>query len=74
MWTKAVQTVSGKHKRRKLSSAWSPYENGYVPKERPIPSHIDVQGGEKLKPITPVETERLQLAGVVDTDDWREIE
>ena len=44
-------------------------------KEKPIPSHIDVQGGEKLKPVRPVEVERLnQIGFVVDLDDWRTIE
>lgn len=63
-----------KHKRINLSSAWSPYKPGYVPKWKPIPSHIDVQGGEKLKPIKPAETERLATAALVDSDDWRQIE
>ncbi len=51
--------MSRKHKSGKLSSHWSPYKPGYVPKEKPIPSHIDVQGGEKLKPVRPVEVERM---------------
>lgn len=66
--------MSKKHKRHKLSSAWSPYGKDYVPKWKPIPSHIDVQGGEKLTPIKPVETERLAITAVVDSDDWRTIE
>lgn len=67
--------MSKKHTRGKLSSHWSPYKPGYVPKEKPIPSHIDVQGGEKLKPVRPVEVERLNQVGFVeDSDDWRAIE
>lgn len=67
--------MSRKHKRHKLSSAWSPYGKDYVPKWKPIPSSIDVQGGEKLKPITPAETERIYMtAGVDMSDDWRTIE
>jgi len=66
--------MSKKHKRHKLSSAWSPYQKGYVSKEKPIPSHIDVQGGEKLKPIKPVETERLVMTAGADSDDWGTIE
>ena len=65
--------MSKKHKRHKLSSAWSPYPKDYEPKWKPIPSHIDVQGGEKLKPMTPAEEERLLTAGA-DSDDWRTIE
>lgn len=63
-----------KHKRHKLSSAWSPYPKGYVSKEKPIPSHIDVQGGDDLKPIKPVETERLATAAMADSEDWGMIE
>lgn len=66
--------MSKKHKRHKLSSAWSPYGAGYVSQERPIPSSIDVQGGETLKPMTPAEEERLMMTAGVDTDDWGAIE
>lgn len=67
-------TVSKKHKRHKLSSAWSPYGKGYVPKWKPVPSQIDVQGGEALKPMTPAETEQFATATMVDSDDWGTIE
>ena len=66
--------MSKKHKRHNLSSAWSPYQPGYVPKWKPIPSHIDVQGGETPKSIKPVETERMNVAAVEDSDDWGSIE
>lgn len=58
----------------KLTRPWSPYRPGYVPKERPIPSHIDVQGGAPLPPIKPWEVEKLATAALVDSDDWRDIE
>lgn len=66
--------MSKKHKRHKLSSAWSPYPKGYVSKDKPIPSHIDVQGGENLKPLSPAEEERLLMTAGVDSDDWGMIE
>lgn len=66
--------MSKKHKRHKLSSAWSPYGKDYVPKWKPIPSSIDVQGGGNLKPLSPAEEERLLMTAGVDSDDWRTIE
>lgn len=63
-----------KHKSGKLSRLWSPYKQGYVPKERPIPSHIDVQGGAPLPPIKPWEIEKIAAGILEDTDDWRDIE
>jgi hypothetical protein len=45
-----------------------------VPKWKPVPSQIDVQGGEALKPMTPAETEQLATAAMVDSDDWGTIE
>jgi hypothetical protein len=66
--------IMRKHKGGNLSRAWSPYKPGYVPKERPIPSHIDVQGGEALPPIKPWEVEKLATAAMYDSDDWGDIE
>lgn len=66
--------MSKKHKRHKLSSAWSPYGPDYVPKWKPVPSHIDVQGGEKPKPIKPVEVERALMTTGADVEDWGLIE
>lgn len=63
-----------KHKAGKLSSYWSPYHPGYVPKEKPIPSHIDVQGGATLHPIKPWEWEKLVTAALEDSDRWEDIE
>ena len=63
-----------KHNAGKLSSAWSPYRPGYVPKEKPIPSHIDVQGGATLPPIKPWEWEKLVTASLEDSDRWEDIE
>lgn len=63
-----------KHKSGMLSRIWSPYKPGYVPKERPIPSHIDVQGGAPLPPIKPWEVEKIAIGILDDSDDWRDIE
>lgn len=60
--------------RSKLSSHWSPYKPGYEPKWKPIPSHIDVQGGAPLPPIKPWEVEKLATAALTDSDDWRDVE
>lgn len=66
--------MSKKHKNGILSRIWSPYKPGYKPTWKPIPSHIDVQGGEPLQPIKPREIEKLATAAQVDSDDWRDIE
>lgn len=63
-----------RHKAGILKSHWSPYQPGYVPKERSIPSHIDVQGGETLPPIKPREWEKLVTAALEDSDSWEDIE
>lgn len=65
--------MSKKHKRHKLSSCWSPYD-AYAATIKPIPSHIDVQGGEDLKPLSPVEAERLMMTSGRDSEDWGMIE
>ena len=57
-----------------LTRPWSPYKPGYIPKERPIPSHIDVQGGPPLPGIKQLEVEKLAIWIQRDSDDWRDIE